>query len=39
MPKKVEKMVKAMRAQGMDKNKAYAVATAQYNKMKIKKKG
>jgi hypothetical protein len=39
MPKKVEKMVKAMRAQGMDKNKAYAIATTQYNKMKIKKKG
>jgi hypothetical protein len=39
MPKKVEKMIKAMRAQGMSKNKAYAVATAQYNKMKIRKKG
>jgi hypothetical protein len=39
MPKKIKQMVKAMQKQGMDKNKAYAIATAQYNKMKIKKKG
>lgn len=39
MPKKVEKMVNAMQRQGMSKNRAYAIATAQYKKMKIKKKG
>lgn len=39
MPKKIEKMVKAMKKQGMSTDKAYAIATAQYKKMQIRRKG
>jgi hypothetical protein len=37
MPKKVEKIVKALKDKGMSEQKAYAIANATYNKMKIKK--
>jgi hypothetical protein len=37
MPKKVEKIVKALKEKGMPKQKAYAVAYSTFNKMKIKK--
>jgi hypothetical protein len=42
MPKKLKKMVKSMEKQGMDKPKAYAIATSVLQKkglMKIAKKG
>lgn len=39
MPKKIEKMVTAMKRQGMSEDRAYAIATAQYKKMQIKKRG
>lgn len=37
MPKKVEKIVKALKKRGMAAGKAYAIANASYNKMQIKK--
>ena len=37
MPKKVEKIVKALKREGMAEQRAYAIANATYNKMKIKK--
>lgn len=38
MPKKLEDIRKALERDGMEKSRAYAIATATYQKMKAKKK-